>query len=102
MFRRPFFQIIQYKALKILHKRNKFLKCTQYGFRITLFITALIFGFSIYFRTTNMWALKNLGDSFLLKRIGQRPIVIGAFHRQLNEQNVKGAYAVCNIIRNLF
>lgn len=103
MFCRPFFQLIPYKALEVLKscirpKRSKFLKCTQYGYRITLFIAAIIFGFSLYFRTTNMWALKNLGDSFLIKYIGQRPIVIGAFHRPLNEKNVKGAYAVCNLL----
>lgn len=104
MLRRPFFQVISYKALESfnsnINHRSRITKCTQWGFRIVLFITALIFGFSLYFRTTNMWALKNLSDTFLNKQIGLRPIIIGAFHRPLDEQNVKGAYAVC--ISNLF
>uniref|UniRef100_A0A915D2T1 Glycosyltransferase family 92 protein n=1 Tax=Ditylenchus dipsaci TaxID=166011 RepID=A0A915D2T1_9BILA len=63
-------------------------------FRLTLFMAGLVVGFSLYHRTTNMWALKNLGDSLLVKSIGRRPIVIGAFHRPSDEQNVAGAYAV--------
>lgn len=64
-------------------------------YKIIFVFVLIILGFSIYFRTTNMWALKNLGDSFIHKSIGRRPIVIGAFHRLPEEQNVKGAYAVC-------
>lgn len=63
-------------------------------FRISLTFAALFIGFALYHRTTNMWTLKNLGDSFLTKKIGLRPIVIGAFYRPQTETNVKGHFAV--------
>lgn len=63
-------------------------------FRLALVGCALVGGFSLYYRTTNLWALKNLGDSFISKSIGARPIVLGAFHRPHDEQNVKGSFAV--------
>ncbi|KAL3097032.1 hypothetical protein niasHS_002748 [Heterodera schachtii] len=59
-------------------------------FRLVVVLGGLVFGFALYHRTTNMWTLKNLGDSFLVKRIGRRPIVLGAFHRPPEEQNVRG------------
>lgn len=63
-------------------------------FRVVVILAATVFGCSLYYRTTNMWALKNLGDSFIVKSIGRRPIVLGAFHRLKEEQNVDGNYAV--------
>ncbi|KAI1729831.1 glycosyltransferase family 92 domain-containing protein [Ditylenchus destructor] len=74
---------------------QKISKCI---FRLTLFLVGIIFGFSLYHRTTNMWALKNLGDSFLMKSVGRRPIVIGAFHRMKSEQNTAGDYAVMQFV----
>uniref|UniRef100_A0A1I8AAX0 Glycosyltransferase family 92 protein n=1 Tax=Steinernema glaseri TaxID=37863 RepID=A0A1I8AAX0_9BILA len=67
-------------------------------FMFILIVVGIICGFALYHRTTNMWALKNLGDGFLSKHIGRRPIVIGAFHRQLEEQNVGGHYAVMQFV----
>jgi hypothetical protein len=68
-------------------------------FRLSLIATGLVAGFALHHRTTNMWTLKNLGDSFLVKRIGRRPIVVGAFHRPLEEVNGggdgAGHFAVC-------
>lgn len=67
---------------------------TQLIFRLTLIVAGIIFGFAFYHRTTNIWSLKNLGDSFLSKSIGKRPIIIGAFHRPLAENNINGHFAV--------
>ena len=41
----------------------KFLICVF--FRITLVVCGIVVGFSLFHRTTNIWTLKNLGDSFL-------------------------------------
>uniref|UniRef100_A0A7E4W0G8 Glycosyltransferase family 92 protein n=1 Tax=Panagrellus redivivus TaxID=6233 RepID=A0A7E4W0G8_PANRE len=71
---------------------------TSVIFRVSLIIAAVVIGFSFYHRNTNMWALKNLGDSFLSKNIGRRPIVIGAFHRPKEETNVRGDYAVIQFV----
>lgn len=65
-------------------------------FRISLAFAAIFIGFSIYHRSTNMWALKNLGDAFLTKKIGLRPIVIGTFYRPKAESNINGNFAVKN------
>ncbi|KAI6214554.1 hypothetical protein M3Y94_00282100 [Aphelenchoides besseyi] len=67
-------------------------------FRFVVIVCALVGAFSFYYRTTNLWALKNLGDSLIVKSIGRRPIVVGAFHRPLEEQNVNGAYVVMQFI----
>uniref|UniRef100_A0AC34RBL3 Glycosyltransferase family 92 protein n=1 Tax=Panagrolaimus sp. JU765 TaxID=591449 RepID=A0AC34RBL3_9BILA len=71
---------------------------TQLIFRLTLIVAGIIFGFAFYHRTTNIWSLKNLGDSFLSKSIGKRPIIIGAFHRPLAENNINGHFAVLQFI----
>lgn len=80
--------------LRRVRFRFNFPMIAKYLFRIIIFVCAFIFGFSLYYRTTNLWALKNLGDSLIAKTIGRRPIVLGAFHRQQSEQNVGGSYAV--------
>jgi hypothetical protein len=67
---------------------------TKVLFRIVLLVCAIILGASLYYRTTNLWTLKNLGDRFIVKTIGRRPILLGAFHRQQSEQNVRGSFAV--------
>ncbi|KAK0415417.1 hypothetical protein QR680_011938 [Steinernema hermaphroditum] len=67
-------------------------------FKLTLVIIGVICGFALYHRTTNMWALKNLGDGLLSKHIGRRPIVIGAFHRMPEERNVAGHFAVMQFV----
>uniref|UniRef100_A0A914GTY7 Glycosyltransferase family 92 protein n=1 Tax=Globodera rostochiensis TaxID=31243 RepID=A0A914GTY7_GLORO len=63
-------------------------------FRLIIVLSGIVSGFALYHRTTNMWTLKNLGDSVLVKRIGRRPIVLGAFRRPPEEQNVRGHFAV--------
>ncbi|KAK6023685.1 hypothetical protein OSTOST_10520 [Ostertagia ostertagi] len=45
-----------------------------------------------------MWALKNIGDTFLTKDIGTRQIILGVFQRQKNEQNVNGKFAVIHFL----
>lgn len=79
------------------YKKNIFTAANIFNvlYKIVFILVLFIIGFSIYYRTTNMWALKNLGDSFIHKSIGQRPIIVGAFHRLPEEQNVNGAYIVC-------
>lgn len=71
---------------------------TLFGARIIFKICVVLCGFlvgaAIYYRTTNIWALKNLADSFLYKQIGLRPIIIGTFNRMKNEQNVDGHFVV--------
>lgn len=66
-------------------------------FRLVIIVCGCLAGFALYHRTTNMWTLKNLGDSLLVKQVGRRPIVLGAFHRPVEEQNVKGNFAVSDI-----
>src|SRR5262245_33132277 len=85
---------LHYQVQRLLQRRMcaKFLPAQI--FRLALVLAGLITGFSLYHRTTNMWTLKNLGDSFLAKEIGRRPIVIGAFHRPKQEQNVGGDFVV--------
>lgn len=93
-----FSKIKAYAANSLYNKNIR--QCTaakffQTLYKIVFILVIIIVGFSIYYRTTNMWALKNLGDSFIRKSIGRRPIVVGAFHRLTEEQNVDGSYAVC-------
>ncbi|CAD5215004.1 unnamed protein product [Bursaphelenchus okinawaensis] len=52
----------------------------------------------MWYRTTNLWTLKNMGDNFISKAHLRREIVIGAFHRQKQEQNVKGSFVVVQFI----
>ncbi|KAI6222342.1 Glycosyltransferase family 92 protein [Aphelenchoides fujianensis] len=78
--------------------RCNFVHLAQLLFRLVLIACALIGGFSFYYRTTNLWALKNLGDSLIVKSIGRRPIFLGAFHRPPEEQNVDGAFAVMQFL----
>lgn len=80
--------------INYFHRQMHSKLLSVYIFRFSLIIIGIICGFSLYHRTTNMWALKNLGDTFLVKEIGRRPIVIGAFHRQKHEQNVNGDFVV--------
>ncbi|TKR96506.1 hypothetical protein L596_010513 [Steinernema carpocapsae] len=75
-------------------------RLTDLLFYLTVAAIGVISGFALYYRTTNVWNLKNLGDTFLTKHIGRRPIIIGAFHRQLHEQNVGGHYAVFQFLGN--
>ncbi|CAI4228882.1 unnamed protein product [Auanema sp. JU1783] len=70
----------------------------EWIYRISLIVLAILCGFAWYQRTINMWALKNIGDTFLTKEIGSRQIVLGAFFRPLNEQNIQGKYAVIHFV----
>ncbi|VDL71623.1 unnamed protein product [Nippostrongylus brasiliensis] len=72
-------------------------KC-EWVFRIAVVFLCILCGVAWYHRTINMWALKNLGDTFLTKDIGSRQIVLGVFERQKNEQNIKGRYAVIHFL----
>ncbi|VDM24524.1 unnamed protein product [Toxocara canis] len=67
-------------------------------YRVCVIICALLTGAALYYRTTNVWTLKNLSDSFLIKHIGRRPIIIGAFHRMQREQNVPGYYVIMQFV----
>uniref|UniRef100_A0AC35U9A9 Glycosyltransferase family 92 protein n=1 Tax=Rhabditophanes sp. KR3021 TaxID=114890 RepID=A0AC35U9A9_9BILA len=71
-------------------------------YKIALIAFGIILGFTFYYRTTNIWMLKNLGDSWLSRQQGLRPIVIGAFHRADNEKNSEGDYAVIQYIANSY
>ncbi|VDD93637.1 unnamed protein product [Enterobius vermicularis] len=55
----------------------------------------------MHFRTINVWQLKNIGDSILVKRIGRRPIILGAFHRLKKEQNVAGDFVVFQFLGDI-
>ncbi|KAE9550650.1 hypothetical protein FO519_006144 [Halicephalobus sp. NKZ332] len=88
-----------YRSLLLwLRTRRLSLSFISVFFRLSLVFTGIIAGFALYHRTTNMWALKNLGDSFLTKEIGRRPIVIGAFHRPREESNLKEDFAVIQFV----
>lgn len=58
-------------------------------------LAALLCGVALYYRTTNVWTLKNVGDALLSRWHPSRPIIFGAFHRVHTEQNVPGNYVVC-------
>ena len=94
MYQIRFFQNFQRWFLLLLKTKNVSLSYVSLVFRLSLILAGVIFGFALYHRTTNMWALKNLGDSLLTKEIGRRPIVIGAFHRPKEESNLKEDFAV--------
>ncbi|KAI6176415.1 Glycosyltransferase family 92 protein [Aphelenchoides bicaudatus] len=88
------------EALRSFRFRFSAAQTVKVAFRIVIIICAFIFGASLYYRTTNLWTLKNLGDRFISKSIGRRPIVIGAFHRPKSEQNVAGSFAVIQFLGN--
>ncbi|PIO68650.1 hypothetical protein TELCIR_09551 [Teladorsagia circumcincta] len=67
-------------------------------FRLSVVLLCILCGLAWYQRTINMWALKNIGDTFLTKDIGTRQIVMGVFQRQKNEQNVNGKFAVIHFL----
>uniref|UniRef100_A0A0N5A5D2 Glycosyltransferase family 92 protein n=1 Tax=Parastrongyloides trichosuri TaxID=131310 RepID=A0A0N5A5D2_PARTI len=69
---------------------------------LSLIIFGAILGVSFYYRTTNIWMLKNLGDGFLKRTEGLRPIILGAFNRMENEKNIKGDYAVIQYLSHIF
>uniref|UniRef100_A0A0N5BX26 Glycosyltransferase family 92 protein n=1 Tax=Strongyloides papillosus TaxID=174720 RepID=A0A0N5BX26_STREA len=69
---------------------------------LCLIIFGAILGISLYYRTTNIWMLKNLGDGFLHRSEGLRPIILGAFYRMKNEQNVNGNYAIIQYLAHNF
>lgn len=83
-----------FRRSKMLRSGSVMKSLIQIIFRLILISAGIIIGFALYHRTTNIWSLKNLGDSFLSKNIGKRPIVIGAFHRPLSENNLNGNFAV--------
>lgn len=57
-------------------------------------LTGLLCAVALYYRTTNIWTLKNMGDAFLSRKSPFRPIIFGAFHRNHMEQNIPGNYVV--------
>ncbi|CAI2349007.1 unnamed protein product [Caenorhabditis sp. 36 PRJEB53466] len=67
-------------------------------FRISLVVFAFLCGFAWYTRTINMWAMKNIGDTFLRKDINTRQIVLGSFWRDEREQNVDGRFAIVHFL----
>ncbi|CAD5220903.1 unnamed protein product [Bursaphelenchus xylophilus] len=52
----------------------------------------------MWYRTTNLWTLKNMADNFIGKAHLRREIVIGAFHRLTEEQNIRGNYVIIQFI----
>ncbi|EPB80023.1 hypothetical protein ANCCEY_00846 [Ancylostoma ceylanicum] len=70
----------------------------EWVFRIAVIFLCILCGLAWYQRTINMWALKNIGDTFLTKDIGTRQIILGVFHRQKSEQNVNGKFAVIHFL----
>jgi hypothetical protein len=54
-------------ALRRLRLRLNLALIVKFTFRTVLILCALTFGASLYYRTTNLWALKNLGDRFISK-----------------------------------
>lgn len=78
----------------LIFSQSDLLVYTIAFYRICVILCAFIIGAALFHRTTNMWTLKNLGDSFLMKQIGRRPIIIGTFHRPQYEQNIDGNYVV--------
>ncbi len=68
--------------------------CSNVCLRVILIISAIIAGCSFYYRTTNMWTLKNIGDTFLRKSIGRRPIIIDVFYRPIDEYNPIDGYSL--------
>ncbi|CAJ0941602.1 unnamed protein product, partial [Mesorhabditis belari] len=67
-------------------------------FRIALILSATLFGMAIYQRTINMWAMKNIGDTFLRKEIGSRQILLGTFFREKSEQNFDGKFVIVHFL----
>lgn len=63
-------------------------------FRALLGLAGLLLGVCLWYRTTNLWTLKNLGDGFLTRQALRREILLGAFHRAPQEQNGPGSFAV--------
>lgn len=57
-------------------------------------LTGLLCAIALYYRTTNIWTLKNMADAFLSRKNPLRPIIFGAFHRIHTEQNIPGNYVV--------
>uniref|UniRef100_A0A7I4YEX4 Glycosyltransferase family 92 protein n=1 Tax=Haemonchus contortus TaxID=6289 RepID=A0A7I4YEX4_HAECO len=70
----------------------------EWLFRFTVILLCILCGLAWYHRTINMWALKNIGDTFLVKDIGTRQIILGVFQRQKSEQNVNGKFAVIHFL----
>ncbi|VDK40149.1 unnamed protein product [Gongylonema pulchrum] len=66
--------------------------------RCCFIVAALLCGLSLYYRTTNLWTLKNMGDAFLSRWHPSRLIFFGAFHRVHTEQNVRGNYVVLQFL----
>ncbi|KAK6102412.1 Glycosyltransferase 92 family protein [Brugia pahangi] len=56
---------------------------------------------ALYYRTTNIWTLKNIGDAFLSRRNPSRLIIIGAFYRNQMEQNIPGNYVVIQFLADV-
>lgn len=61
---------------------------------VCLMLAGLLATLALYYRTTNIWTLKNLADAFLSRQNPTRLIILGAFHRNYMEQNVPGNYVV--------
>lgn len=76
------------------HRRCNHASISGFVFRLIIAFVGLCLGASLWYRTTNLWMLKNLGDSFIHKAPIRREIVVGAFHRPREELNVRGSYAV--------
>lgn len=85
--------IIRQFIRALIRKCRKITASTAF-FLTTVIISTILVGSAMHFRTINVWQLKNIGDSILVKRIGRRPIILGAFHRLKKEQNVAGDFVV--------
>ncbi|VDK83016.1 unnamed protein product [Onchocerca ochengi] len=62
--------------------------------KVCLILAGFLCAIAVYYRTTNIWTIKNIGDAFLYRKNPSRPIIFGAFPRVHAEQNVPGNYVV--------
>ncbi|CAI5444803.1 unnamed protein product [Caenorhabditis angaria] len=91
------------RSISIVNRKLRYLNGRAGGigdwiYRFSLIFFAFLCGSVWYSRTINMWAMKNIGDTFLRKEIYSRQIILGAFWRDESEQNVEGRYAVIHFL----